>query len=718
MNGNRAFLWLWVLLLTAGCAPVKLHAPEFAGAPPVRHAGLAITLLPAVDARTYPAADLPLLRRQEAIIVIPAETIADLGRREMLAQGLFSEIRHYEGPLPDRAAFKWSDFPLRGLTTDLALGLEIKRLDLRQTSKSPYMVPRALLDAALLPLFALGSLASDAHVDLGGWLVPVSQVEYTIALELNVLSLQGDGLIFSKTYQAQLVDPAVSDRALSEGFFWSTNEGQRLGQTVAPELAETLFRRICRDPELVFLPRYAEAAWLGRIMKDERTGPREKAGILMALAARLEPPVENGRARSAQAEADPVRRAAATSRDRLRVQIGRILLDELGTLKRRQMDAALSEDEAALDTAASGLLGRLAGEPAVNRDLRQRLAAADTDLYKKKTIASLLARALETLDNEDFLEKQMAEWTGVLKSGSAEVRTEAAVLLLAVRGPEAAEAVNLDDEALLPLLSAEDTWAKPRVEQRLEKENLTPQVIRLAGAFRLDPAVPLLLAAFEQAGQEGGGRPQTGSPADPVLVVRALGCFDRKPEVRRAFRAFLAQRLTEENLAEDQAELVAEVLQTLGRWRDPESLDSIFACWERSWPDQGQSHRVRRAALAAMADLGSTELFGRVLARAQGLSVDLPEDLAMLRETVDFFGKVDYAPAVPLLERVLTHPRASEVMLTACFQALGNILAPEAEAQLKALSADASWRLSHGAAEALEAQARLRALRLARKGTT
>jgi hypothetical protein len=406
------------------------------------------------------------------------------------------------------------------------------------------------------------------------------------------------------------------------------------------------------------------------------------------------------------------------SQDRLRVQIGRILLDELGAMGRRRMDAALGDDEAALDTAASGLLGRLAGEPAINQDLRQRLVAADTDLFKKKAIAALLARDLETLDNEDFLEKRMAEWTAALKGGPAEVRAEAAALLLAVRGPEAAKAMSLDDEALLPLLSAQDIWARPRVEQQLAKGNLTREVIRLAGAFRLDPALPLLVAAFERAGQEKSDRPQTGSPADLGLIVRALGCFDQKPEVRRAFRAYLAQRLGEETLPEDQAEVAADVLLALGRLRDLESKEAIFACWERSWSDQAQGHRVRRAALAAMADLGSAELFGRVLARAQGLSLDLAEDLAMLRETVDFFGKVGYAPAVPLLERVLTHPRASEVMTNACFQALGNIPGPESEARLNALSASPSWRLAHGAAAALEAQARARALRRAWKGTT
>jgi len=710
VKDTKAFLGICLLLLAAGCASVRLHAPEFAGAPPVRNDGLSITLLPAVDARTYPEEKQPL-RRQEAAIVLPVETVADVGRREMLSQGLFSEILSYQGPAPERPDFKWSDFPLRGLTTDLALGLKITRLDLRQTSKSPYMVPRALLDAALLPVFALGNLVSGGHVDLGGWLVPVSQVEYTIAIELNVLSLKGGGPIFSKTYQAQLVDPAVSDRALSEGFFWSTNEGQQLGQTVAPKLTETLFRRICRDPELGFLPRYAEAAWLDRIINDERTGPKEKTGILLNLTQRLKS--WTGHDRTGAAQTDPVRRATQAAEDRLLVQIGRTLLDELAELARRQMNTALGDDETSLEKAASGLLGWLAKRPAVNQDLRQTLAS-DKDLFKKKAIAALLARDLETLDNEEFLEAQAAAWTQNWKDGTPEARAAAAALLLAAGGPNAAEALKLDDEALLPFLSAKDIWVKSRIEQRLTAGDLGPETIRLGGVFRLEPAEPLLLAAFERAGDPlSGGE---GPAADPVAVARALGCFGHRPEVRRAFKDFLARRLGIETLPEADGALVAEVLETLGRLRDRESGDLIFTWWERSRLQQRQHHLVRRAALAAMAYLGSDDLFGRVLKQAEDLSADLPEDRTVLREAIDFFGRIGYAPAAPLLERILTHPGVSEVMLTACFQALGNMPGPEAEARLKALSAGPSYRLARGAAEALEIQARTKALRKAWKG--
>ena len=190
---------------------------------------------------------------------------------------------------------------MRGIKTDLALGLEIKKLAYEKTGDGILMAPRALLNAALLPFFAAGVLASDGRFDLGGWMLPAERTEYNIEVDVNFLSLKGGGLIFRKTYHAGLVDSAVSDRI--------SGKSDRPG---ASRLMEILFTRICRDHELDRLIPYVEVAWIGRLLAEKRLDPKIKADLVTELASKITLPTLT------EAEIQALQTARTRSSDRSR----------------------------------------------------------------------------------------------------------------------------------------------------------------------------------------------------------------------------------------------------------------------------------------------------------------------------------------------------------------------------------------------------------------
>ena len=109
-----------VMMLLPACASRQVKSPSLLETAAFQRTGLEVTLLPVLDSRKYPGDDE---LENRATIIIPAEEITAPGKKIFLRQSLFSAIRTYTGPLPEQSGFKWSAFPLRGLDTDLALGL-------------------------------------------------------------------------------------------------------------------------------------------------------------------------------------------------------------------------------------------------------------------------------------------------------------------------------------------------------------------------------------------------------------------------------------------------------------------------------------------------------------------------------------------------------------------------------------------------------------------
>ncbi|MEW5725982.1 MAG: hypothetical protein AB1896_22935, partial [Thermodesulfobacteriota bacterium] len=114
---------LAALLLISGCAAEPRRTPTLLQTAAPRPLPEPITLLPALDARVFPAPDQAPNLSKETTILIPAEEIMKQAEAVFAAEGLGRRLEPYRGPLPSGAGIGWPDFPLRGLQTDLAFGL-------------------------------------------------------------------------------------------------------------------------------------------------------------------------------------------------------------------------------------------------------------------------------------------------------------------------------------------------------------------------------------------------------------------------------------------------------------------------------------------------------------------------------------------------------------------------------------------------------------------
>ena len=149
-----------LLLLTLfGCVGPGQPTASFLDLAPPRPLPEAVTLLPILDSRDFPPDFQSPDLAQSAQVLISAEEVMKLGEQVWRKEGLVSDLRQYQGVLPDAGTFTWNDFPLRDIDTDLALGLELKSLNLKKIGPNSLLPAHAVLDAALMPLFAAGLIS-------------------------------------------------------------------------------------------------------------------------------------------------------------------------------------------------------------------------------------------------------------------------------------------------------------------------------------------------------------------------------------------------------------------------------------------------------------------------------------------------------------------------------------------------------------------------------
>ncbi|MDY6852390.1 MAG: hypothetical protein SV487_10010, partial [Thermodesulfobacteriota bacterium] len=431
------FLLAVALFLTLGCAGPQTTVPTLieTGSPQVLD--LEVTLLPVLDSRRFLGPEEYPNPRRGVPILIPADKIMAQGEEILRAENLFRAIKPYDGPLPEGPSFRWTKFPLRGLKTDLGLGLELKSLSLRKTLANALFVPHAILDAAALPFFAAAITASNGHTDLAARMIPSASARLTMKVVVKIISLTGGGLVFSKDYTVSLSDPMVTESALFEGFFRSTKDGQALGRTEAPRVIEDVFGLMVRDPELAYLPRYVRTAWLDRALADPRVKPEVKVRLLKGLDRELMLPsftpeeikllsedkfslaervdfvfnlerptpaeVPGGGFLEAYA-LDPGWLEEDRARRSLFILNYQVLRRVLGRLSRQKMLCPLSEAEKTLEEKAMALLGLWGRSYAANQLYRADLDDEKINPSEKRVLALLLAQDLETLDNDDFIQ--------------------------------------------------------------------------------------------------------------------------------------------------------------------------------------------------------------------------------------------------------------------------------------------------------------------------
>ena len=761
---KKYLYWLVLLLLTLGGCVGRGHPTvSFLDLAPPRPMPEAVTLLPILDSRSFPPDFQAPNLNQGAPVLIAAGDVMKLGEQVWRREGLVSDLIDYQGVLPKTGSFTWDDFPLRDLKTDLALGVELKSFELKKIGPNYLLPAHAVLDSALMPAFALGAVATDGHLDLAASMLPSSRVKFTIRADLNFISLKAGGHFFTKTYLVDLTDPLVSDRELYQQAFRTPGDGQEYARTQTPKVIEKIFTWMARDPELQMLPRLARVLWLGQVLVGQLTRPEVSLKLLDETAGGIElPPLTQDqldtlsqpylyteeKLAKVQAQSplppevarhiatlalDPVWLEQAKGTREIFEALYRVLLAELSRLGHQEMLRPLTSHEKALQDRMLTLLVSWSGNPEANRLFRATVTADQEDLEARKAMFLVLGRDLEALGTDDFVKKYITQLAGQLTSPDLAKRQEAAALLVASGGENAAKAHTISRPLLLAVLSGGDAWAAPLVMESLDDGNLSSDPIRLAGALNLRPAVPILIRALntsrhsllEKAMAESRDIPlnptgpgTTGrAGTDPLTLARVLGYFPNNPEAARALGSIVDQwRST------DQPQLAAAALEALARLEPARTSVKALGIWQTEWDStQGNSY-LRRAGLGALAISGESRQWAEVLRKARntldhGLSSGLVappftnEQLGAFRETADFFGQVQYKPAVPVLVRLVDIPSGTATLQQAAFNALGLIADQEAESRLRTLAGRARKDQADRAAAALEKLVREKAVR-------
>ena len=762
---KKYFYLLVLLLLTLfGCVGPGQPTASFLDLAPPRPLPEAVTLLPILDSRDFPPDFQSPDLAQSAQVLISAEEVMKLGEQVWRKEGLVSDLRQYQGVLPDAGTFTWNDFPLRDIDTDLALGLELKSLNLKKIGPNSLLPAHAVLDAALMPLFAAGALATDGHVDLAARMIPSSRIKFTVQVDLNFISLKAGGHFFTKTYLIDLTDPLVSDRDLYKQAFRSSLDGQEYGLANCPKVIEKVFTWMARDPELQMLPQLVKVLWLGQVMSDDRTTPNLKLRLLEQVAGGLELPpltaeqidtlslpylsVDEKLAKleaqsplssqeaglSSAKVADPVWVEQSKGRRKIFEALYQVLLGELSRLGQDEMTRPLAGGEKALQGRILTYLVSWGRNPEANRLYRATIGADKTDIQAEKAVLLVLGRDLEALGNDEFVKKITATQAGLLTAGDLPEREKAAALLVGVGGDAAEATYSIPRRLLLAVLSGEDSWAGPMVLQSLANGDFSRDVVRLAGALNLRQAVPALVRTLDAtrnrslmakaaatqreiplvpAGPDG----QAKALPDAVTLVRALGCFSGNPGATRAVKNIVDQwRIT------NHPELTAEALKAWAGLEPHRSSALALTVWQSEWASTQGNPLIRRAALDVLAITGEPRSWAGIHRKAQarldrGMSSDLvpppftSEQLGAFREVADFFGRTRYQPAVPMLVGFIDVPAETATLQQAAFNSLGLIADQDAETSLRTLAGRARLDQAENAAAALEKLVREKAVR-------
>ncbi|MEW6266434.1 MAG: hypothetical protein AB1641_25455 [Thermodesulfobacteriota bacterium] len=716
----------------AGCAGPVI-GPSLPPVGPIERLSEDMTFLPVLDSRLFPDQDQVPDLETGTPVFLSAEEILAVGRDSWRDENLVSRLKTYRGPLPAGPSFKWSDFPMRGLETDLGLGLEIKSLILKKTELNTLLPAHNLVDAAVLPFFAVGVLASNGHFDLAGRWLPSSTMKLAAQVDLVALSLKAGGPIFQKTYLVRLTEPAVREAALYPGFWLSREDGLDLGRRAAPPLIDQIFRWLARDPELTLWPRLAGLAWLSRLLADERvhlpvktnwlsrltgdiTVPDQPLAEILTMSHPGYPPLGPG-----DEETHPVAVEAARGRARLFDMAVSILLDAAGRLNRIKMTRPLVPEERVLEIRIMGLLAKWGTHRSAG--LTYRIVALDerSDWNRRKAAWTLLSRGLETADNEGFLKTETARRLAFLESRAPQA-AEAVAFLLAVKGEAAGLDHALPRRYLFQALSGEDRWAAPLVLEALQAGDFSPEVVRLAGAMALDQAAPLLLSTLDsEIDRSAAGirltRPRLPllpyaspgqSPAsgpDQVSMVRALAAFKSRLEVTRALRSLLERWRQGRGVGD---ELAAEAVRSLAGLEDRGSASLLADTWLYLAGEDG-SPRVRKAILSALVTLAGEEEKARLLSRAESLVPTKPEARGPWLELLEFFEQCRYFPAAAFLKSMAGRASLTVDLRGAALAALAGLAAPESEEIIRPLAGSPEPDLALAARSAWEKLVRERA---------
>ena len=189
--------------------------------------------MPVRDSRNFGDFDARPDLEKGVTILFPADRIMAEGRRTWQDEGFWDRITPYHGADTPVIAGTTDGVPFRRLDTDLAFSLDIREIKLEKAGHNALLPPHALVDAALLPVFAAGALTTGGHLDLGARVFSSTRVRMTAQVDLDAVSRMGDGLVLEKSYIIHVVEPAVSEQELYPSFTVTPEDGQEFGSARA-----------------------------------------------------------------------------------------------------------------------------------------------------------------------------------------------------------------------------------------------------------------------------------------------------------------------------------------------------------------------------------------------------------------------------------------------------------------------------------------------------
>lgn len=732
-NDIQTFVLVLGILLLAACSEFQVAPTEVPFSSKAVSLTAPVTILPVLDRRRFDShGKRPDLNRETAIVV-PADQVIQQGREAWRKAGL--NIKPYTGSTPEGSNFKWSDFPLYRLSTDLGLGLEIKNLDMNVSGYNQMLPAHALIDAALLPFFGAAVLITDGHFDLAGRFIPSSTVKFSARVDLHFISVSAGGHFFTKTYLVNIKDDAVSESELYSAPTPTEKDGQKLGRKFAPALISKVFTTMARDPELANIQQLVKAVWLSRALSDNRISPDLKIIKLNQIAGTIKPPDLSAKELLILSDSrlyehksvDQVWVQEERGRIRLFEAAYNALLKGAAALHREVMVRPLTDPEIELKKRIKELLSKWNRNLFANQLFRLSCTDSKLDIFEKQAVFSALAIDKDSFDNRAFVENIVEKSITQLKSGAMEKRIEAAFLLMAAKGDQIPTSDPTLRTVILKALSGEDQWAAPLIAKKLGSGDFDPELVRLAGALKITDVLPewirLLKALYQDSGLLNRERLRPVIPLyptnpqdnrsfkpDPALIVKAMGRFKGNSDVIAALENIL-RRWTPgyEN------KLLAETILSLALLGDRRSLPKIVDIWKSDWSAEEESPHVRRAALKAITLLADEAGLSRILEFAErqtvgALSTGVRKKTA-LTETAEAFGEIGYSPAVSFLTKLAIASGASDSLRRAALQAMGLIASDQAEKSLVRMTESLHQAEARQAESALDTLARERAYR-------
>lgn len=269
---------LALAMLAGACAKVQQPLTPPPG-PPVK-AGLSAVMPSVKDDRIWP----PIA--SEAVdlnIRVFAPQITERMRAGLLASKQFAAL-----PAPDSPAAR---------ALDSRLTVTIRFFGISAMGSNAWLVPHLLVDGVILPVFAVGNVATGGRLDVGGYLLPSTKLGTTINATVDLLETGLSEPVLSQSYLVEVDLGSVSQRQILASLQSYQGYAVGVGKSEGQKAIDELVRHISRDPRWAYVPDYRNLV-AARLALKAATPPPAAAPTAQPAAGYAVQSASAGRARS------------------------------------------------------------------------------------------------------------------------------------------------------------------------------------------------------------------------------------------------------------------------------------------------------------------------------------------------------------------------------------------------------------------------------------